>query len=88
MSWSKSANETCVRGALLIGTFSITKVAGVKVKATISPELKGTKTSENPSASQSVNCIEFVKHHSDRQFVFLQDALNQKHLQYYKKAEL
>ena len=58
VSWLKSSNATWDRGPVFTGISSITSVAGVSVNATISPELKETRTSKKPSESQSVNSIE------------------------------
>ena len=48
-------------GPVVIGTSSITNVAGVRVRARISPELNGVRTSKKPSETQSVNSIEYGK---------------------------
>ena len=58
LSWLKSSNAICVNELALIGTLSITRVAGVRVKARRSPDRNGTRISEKPSASQSVKFIE------------------------------
>ena len=60
-SWLTSSIATWVSGPVVIGTSSITSVAGVKVSARMLPELNGIITSKKPSESQSVSSIEYGK---------------------------